>query len=53
MESYVDFISRLIYGTGVESVVTPNHRDWLSSPLSPSGIEQTISPHSQSSRKQG
>ncbi|MCX2681885.1 hypothetical protein OOZ15_18175 [Galbibacter sp. EGI 63066] len=39
MESFVDFISRLIYATGSESVVNPNHRDWLTANPSPSGIE--------------
>ena len=38
MESFVDFISRLIYATGTEAVVTPNHRDWLAANPSPSGL---------------
>lgn len=38
MDSYIDFISRLIYGTGAEAVITPNHRDYLASTPTPSGV---------------
>lgn len=37
MESFVDFVTRLIYGTGAEAVVTPNHSNWLSANPSPGG----------------
>jgi len=37
MDSYIDFISRLIYGTGAEAVITPNHRDFLAATPTPTG----------------
>ena len=30
MATYIEFVSRLIYGTGAEAEITPNHRDWVS-----------------------
>jgi len=39
MESFVDFISRLIYATAAEAEVTPNHENWLSSNPSPTGLD--------------
>lgn len=37
MDSFVDFVTRLIYGTGPEAVITPNHSDWVAANPSPSG----------------
>jgi len=37
MSTFVDFITRLIYGTGGEAEITPNHNDWVSANPSPSG----------------
>ncbi len=37
MESYIDFVTRLIYATGSEAIITPNHDDWLAANPSPSG----------------
>jgi hypothetical protein len=39
MDSFIDFVSRLIYATGGEAVLTPNHRDWLSTHPVPTGSE--------------
>ncbi len=38
MESFVDYVSKLIYATGSEAVITPNHDDWFSANPSPSGL---------------
>lgn len=38
MDSYIDFVSRLIYGTGAEAVFTPNHRDFLAATPTPTGV---------------
>ncbi|MEO0972718.1 MAG: hypothetical protein AAFX85_06445, partial [Pseudomonadota bacterium] len=39
MNAFVDFVDRLIYGTGAEAEITPNHRDWLAATPSPSGTQ--------------
>ncbi|MEM7368199.1 MAG: hypothetical protein AAF587_06320 [Bacteroidota bacterium] len=39
MESFVDFVSRLIYATDGEAVITPNHQSWLDTHPDPSGLE--------------
>jgi len=28
MPTFIELIDRLIYGTGAEAIITPNHRDW-------------------------
>jgi len=38
MDSFIEFISRLIYGTGTEAVITPNHRDYMASTPTPTGV---------------
>jgi hypothetical protein len=37
MDAFNDFITRLIYGTGAEGEITPNHADWVSANPSPTG----------------
>src|SRR5438045_229912 len=32
MTTFISFVDHLIYGTGAEAIITPNHRDWTSSP---------------------
>ena len=39
MDSFVDFNTRLIYGTGAEAEITPNHDDWVTANPSPSGAD--------------
>lgn len=37
MEPFVEFVSRLIFGTGGQAIVTPNHQAWLQANPTPSG----------------
>ncbi len=39
MTSYVEKVSQLIYATGTEAEITPNHRTWVGDNPSPSGTE--------------
>src|SRR5215210_8440353 len=39
MDTLIIIISRLIYGTGAEAVITPNHRQWVSANPSPTGTQ--------------
>lgn len=39
MEPFVEFVSRLIYATGAEAVITPNHEDWLQTNPAPTGTQ--------------
>jgi hypothetical protein len=39
MDTLIIFISRLIYGTGAEAVITPNHRQWVAANPSPTGTQ--------------
>src|SRR5215470_708661 len=32
MTTYISLVDRLIYGTGADTIITPNHRDWTASP---------------------
>ncbi|KAM6513153.1 hypothetical protein FALCPG4_015618 [Fusarium falciforme] len=32
MSTFIEFVDRLVYGTGSAAVITPNHRDWTNSP---------------------
>ena len=38
MDSYINFVSRLIYATGTEAVITPNHRDYETATPTPTGV---------------
>ncbi|WP_152039911.1 hypothetical protein [Salinigranum salinum] len=37
MTTYVELVSRLVYGTGSEGEITPNHRTWVQDNPNPSG----------------
>lgn len=39
MDTFIDYISRLIYASGGEAVITPNHQQWVSSHPTPTGSE--------------
>lgn len=39
MTTYVELVSRLVYGTGSEGEITPNHRTWVQDNPNPSGTE--------------
>ena len=39
MAGYVEFVTNLIYGSGAEAVITPNHSIWVAANPTPSGTE--------------
>ncbi len=39
MDTFIAFIARLIYGTGAEAEITPNHDAWTAAHPSPSGAD--------------
>lgn len=39
MATYVEFVSRLIYGSDTEAEITPNHSTWISDNPSPTGSQ--------------
>jgi hypothetical protein len=39
VDAFVTFVTRLIYGSGAEAVITPNHRSWVAANPSPTGTQ--------------
>ena len=39
MDTFVTFVTRLVYGSGAEAITTPNHRSWVAANPTPTGTQ--------------